>query len=243
MHKYGSRILVYQILVLSTILAGVLSLRQFVTIASLVALFMYAGFASLQGMALPVMDIPPRPVLSAGTLVPLNRALEAGGASLTEARITGWVRADRPQAAQQARAQMGLVLAGQTRIDTLSHEGGQFVTVAWYGDGARATEWPAVFEALASSLGASGGTPTLSVTLTGERAGGEPEALVSRALDSLGATQRQPWSGPQAASAAAVSPYLSPSPLGVNVQVAARRDAKTGRVTVWAGWPTLNQEY
>lgn len=220
-------------------------MRQLLTITSLVALFMYAGFVSLQGIALPVADIPPRPVLTAQGLAPLGRSLEAAGAGLTEARVTGWVRAEGADAKERVRTRLSqaLVIAGQTRVEAHTHEGGHFVSASWHMTGQAALQWPDAFDAIARALEAAGSVPTVSVQVAGQTARGDLRALVTGALDALGATQRQPWSDPRAASSAALSPYLPPSALGVNVQVAARHDPKAGITRVWIGWPALNQEY
>lgn len=222
-------------------------MRQLLLIASLVALFMYAGFVSLQGMSVPTAEPLPRPSASARHLVALERALEATGAPLGEALITGWVQTDQKNVKDGVMAALRRPShwpkAEAARVERSVRNGKQFLTVNWRLQGDAAHHWDEALRLVQETLAGLGAEPVTAVQVSGRVPAGDPSALVKRALDTVGATNRQPWSDPHSASAAGRSPYLPASPLGVNVQVAARHDAATGHVTVWVAWPALNQEY
>jgi hypothetical protein len=220
-------------------------MRQLAIIATIVAMFMYAGFA-IQGGVPATTGM--RGGQAAGGMGALQRALEATGAHLGSAVLTGWVQTDRPQARDRVMAALGwsgsTAPAGESREIQLRTQGGHYiVTVRWSLSSQAARLWQARTKITQEALSLAGATPHMTVQLEGTTSGGELPATAERALDALAATQRQPWSDLRAASVAGKTFDLPPSTFGVNIQVAVRHDALTGLDHVWVAWPALLQEY
>lgn len=218
-------------------------MRQLILIASVVALLMYAGFASQAAGGIPVTGarVPAEPMAA------LERGLEATGAKLTRVTILGWVRMERKNGADDVRKALGWTGAapqGEVRDSHLStRDGAQYLSVRWELPGDSSDGWVFKQAAVRRALALGGKDPFLTVQLEGEVAGSQPTALTAAALNALGAVERQDWEGPSAASSAGRSAQLPPSMFGVNVQVAARQDDRTGNTRIWLAWPALQQEY
>lgn len=226
---------------------GILPMRQLLTIACVVALLMYAGFASVYGHRSEVV-VPVLQTVETVGLLPLSNALEASGARLEEAVIAARVEVAEPADREKAVAALGWAgktPKGETRLAQVQgRDGRHLLLVRWTLSGPAATTWETHAREVREVLAQYGSSPLLTVQLGGRRAPAEDLTKVAaQALDALRATARQPWSDGRAASLAGRTAMLPSSPLGVNVQAAARKDQATGQVRVWVAWPALLQEY
>ncbi|HLN64513.1 MAG TPA: hypothetical protein VK464_23570 [Symbiobacteriaceae bacterium] len=222
-------------------------MRQLLTIACLVALLMYAGFASLYGKRTEAV-VPVIETSAAAGLQPLSSALEASGAKLEEAVIAARVEVAEPADREKVVAALGW--SGKTPKDETrlaqvqARDGRHLLLVRWTLRGVAANNWEARAREVSEILAHYGSTPLLTVQLGGRRAPTDDLTQVpAKALDALRATSRQPWADGRAASLAGRTKMLPASPLGVNVQAAARKDQASGQVRVWVAWPALLQEY
>jgi hypothetical protein len=220
-------------------------MRQFGVIASIVALFMYAGFA-IQG-GVPAMT-GSQGAQAATSIMPLQHALEATGATTDTAVITGWVEVDRPQARDRVAAALnwndGKAPVGETRDANLRTQDGRYiVTVRWTLTGLAARSWNEKLRAARAALSLAGADPRMTVQLGGTTSGEDLPDVAGKALDAVAATGRQPWSDMRAASVAGITAQLPASSFGINIQVAVRHDALTNQDKVWVAWPALLQEY
>lgn len=244
----GSDILVYQNAIRSKLhTGGAQPVRRLVLIAGVVGILMYSAVVSQQGI--PAAAAP----LSAGARAPaqsleaLQKSLEATGARLDEAVITGWAEAgsagDR-DAVAAALGWTGPVPSGESRaVAVRQGNGRQYVTVRWTLTGKAASQWQPAVRAVQKALEKEAGSPSMAVQLGATAPGGSLTELAGKALGALSATDRQPWSDRRAASVAGRTTLLPPGPFGVNVQVAARRDAAQALTRMWVAWPALLQEY
>ena len=222
-------------------------MRQLLTIACLVALLMYAGFASLYGKQTEAVA-PASAAAEADGVEPLSRALEASGAKLEEAVIAARVEVAEP--ADREKVVAGLGWSGKTPKDETrlaqvqARDGRHLLLVRWTLTGVAATHWDTHAREVSEVLAHYGPAPLLTVQLGGRRAPADDLSQIpAKALDALRATSRQPWADGRAASLAGRTKMLPASPLGVNVQAAARKDQASGQVRVWVAWPALLQEY
>lgn len=242
-------------------------MRQFVGVIGTIAIFMYTGFTLQHGTTMSAMaEVAPvkmwsadgatrsdvvasvsAPRAAAPDVANLQTALEAAGATLDNVVITGWVRTDRPQSKDRVVASLGWSSGkapdGEVRESSLFVRNGQYVvSVRWVMAGQK--NWAGRTADVRKALAKVGADPATAVQLSGA-VNGAPDLvqLAGKALDALGATNRQPWSDPRAASVAGQTAMLPEGPYSVNLQVAARRDSLTGRTRVWVAWPALLQEY
>lgn len=212
-------------------------MRQLLLIMSLVGLFMYTGFAVENDHSL-------------AAVARLEEAMSATGAALERVTVSGWVAVPNAAAREQVASALGWAggtTPGEVRELKLFHQaGGDYLALRWELSGAAKAPWRAGYTKVRQALawaGAHGAEPTVTVQLEGTTERTELMSVATSALDSLQATGRQPWGDPRAASIAAQTPLLPSSGFGVNVQVAARRDAAGKRTRVWLAWPALQQEY
>lgn len=179
---------------------------------------------------------------------PLETALEATGAHVERVRVAGWVEVHDSQAINTGRKRLDSVrVSGESvQVQTPKRGSSQYMSVSWLIEGPAARQrWQTVASAVREALAEAGATPMVTVQLEGvaptKRAA--PETVVEQALEPLSVTGRQVWHADASASIAARTIWLPASPLGVNVQAAARRESETGRLRVWVAWPALIQEY
>jgi hypothetical protein len=227
-----------------------LTMRQLLGIACVVALFMYAGFASLYGPGTPALSSAGTAVTPGATmdLSPLAQALAATGAGLEEAVVAGRVEVASPSDRDRVVAALGWTgktPKGEMREAQLYDRDGKHVLIIrWTLQGQSAALWSDRHREVRQVLALYGPTPLTTVQIGGQSdKAGELPKVAARALDAVQATDRQPWTDGRAASMAGRSAVLPPSPLGVNVQVAVRRVEETGASRVWVAWPALLQEY
>lgn len=221
-------------------------MRSLVLIAGVVGVLLYGAAVSQKGLpafAAPHATPVQAPSQGLGALV---KGLEATGAGLDEATLAGWGEVREPGARDRVATALGAVPGeGESRtIEVRDRDGRSYVTVLWKLTGKAASRWAASFGVLQKVLQQSTHAPSVTVQLGGTTADfGNLTDLTARALDSLRATDRQPWSDPRAASVAGRTTHLPPGPFGVNVQVAVRTDPAKGTTRVWVAWPALMQEY
>lgn len=216
-------------------------MRQLLIIASVVSLFMYTGFVLQHDRAVATYA-------SDGSLGGLQRALDATGASLDRAVISGWVDVEDARAQAQVVGALGWKPGSEAKDEAREaaihrRQGAQYLTLRWVLSGEAAQGWHDRQARVREALALAGKRPHVTVQLEGTTARAGLEALGHRALDAVGAVERQPWSGPRASSVAGRTDDLPPSTFGVNVQVALRQTADAGRTRVWVAWPALLQEY
>ncbi len=219
-------------------------MRQLLLIASVVGLIMYAGFASQNGSVQAVVHS----ATGAPSLGALQRCFDATGGALQKVQITGWVEAESKDALSLVNDRLGwtpgLNVPQELREARLhDRDGHQFVAVRWILTGTAAATWQSSYNRLDQTLGAVGKGQAITVQLEGTTPKKHPLALATRALDAVGAVERQPWSDAFAASIAGRSAQLPSGPFGVNVQVATRQESAANQIRVWVAWPALQQEY
>lgn len=216
-------------------------MRRLFLIASVVGLFMYAGFVLEHGsVATTATD-------SSG-LAGLGHALGATGATLERVTITGWVTVEASEAREQLLSALGWAghgtPAGEIRELKLHRRAdGLYLALSWSLSGESAVAWPSRQALVKRALSRVGDEPSLTVQLEGSTEQSDLLSLAQRALDEVKATDREPWTGPSAASVAGRSKLLPASPFGVNVQVALRSEPSGRKARVWVAWPALVQEY
>lgn len=216
-------------------------MQRLILIASVVALFMYAGFVLEHG------SVATTATERTGLAV-MERALEATGASLERVLITGWVQVEEAGARELVSASLGWagkgIPAGETReVKLHRREDGLYLSLLWSMGSGSAEAWPARHASVQRALDKVGSSPRVTVQVEGTTEQSDLLTLGQRALDELRGTDREPWTGPSAASVAGRSPLLPASPFGVNVQVALRKEPSGQKARVWVGWPALLQEY
>lgn len=220
-------------------------MRSLVLIAGVVGVLLYAAAVSQKGM--PAFAAPHETPVQAPAqgLEALVTGLEATGAGLEEAKLTGWAEVRAPGDRDRVINALGAVVAERENrtVSVREQDGHQYVTVQWSLAGKAASQWAARLRVLQKVLQQIGQAPSVSVQLSGTTAGDNLTDLTDRALGALRATDRQPWSDPRAASVAGRTTHLPPGPFGVNVQVAVRKDPAKGTTRVWVAWPALMQEY
>jgi hypothetical protein len=179
------------------------------------------------------------------SLAGLATALAATGARCDEVQLTGWVSVANPSAKDRLLQALGPARAGESRQANLREQNGQsYLVVRLVLTGKALGAWQSRVQALQKALDAvSTGTAEMTVQLGGPAPDGSLTEVAAKALGALAAVDRQPWSDTRAASVAGRTKDLPPSPFGVNVQVAVRRDAVKGQTRVWVAWPALQQEY
>ena len=222
-------------------------MRSFVSTVGVIGLILYglvvtgAGGGSAAGRA----------DAAGADLTRLEEALEATGARVETVRVAGWVevRDSKALAAGRQRLEAARSQGDTVQLQTPKRGESQYLTVSWTVTGQAARQrWQAVAATVRGALAAAGANPMVTVQLEGTVPGAgadhpDPEGVVEQALEALSVTGRQAWREEASSSIAARTIWLPPSPLGVNVQAAARRDSETGRLRVWVAWPALIQEY
>lgn len=216
-------------------------MRRFFLIASVVGLIMYAGFVLEHGSVATS-------AVGTSELAGLESALAATGASLERVTITGWVAVEASDAREQVSSALGWagqgIPAGETReLKLHRREDGLYLAMNWRLSGGSLEIWPSRYALARRALAKVGGEPSVTVQLEGTTEQSDLLALGQQALDEVKATDREPWTGPSAASVAGRSALLPASPFGVNVQVAVRSEASGRKARVWVAWPALLQEY
>lgn len=219
-------------------------MRQLLLIASVVGLFMYAGFA-IQFGAVPVAH---GEFTTEGSLSGLQRALRATGAELDRVVITGWVPVAGPQSREQVAVALGWkdgqIPADEFRELSLHKRDGQtYLSARWEMTGTTTATWAASQGALRRTLSRVGSGGNVTVQLQGVTNRTDSLAAANQALDAVRGQHRQEWTDSLAASVSGQSTDLPPSPFGVNIQAALRRDASAGVTRVWVAWPALLQDY
>lgn len=219
-------------------------MRQLFLIASMVGLFMYAGFA----LEYESIAAPPAGGRATVSLAGLETALAATGAGLEQVTITGWVRVGAPRVREQVAADLGwaerAAPPGEMReLKVHRRDGVDYLALRWVLTGVASSDWQSGQGKVRRALAAVGVNPVVTVQLEGTTARPGLQEVGARALDALGATERQPWSDSRSASIAGRTDRLPVSAVGVNVQVAVRRVSGVDRAKVWVAWPALLQEY
>ncbi|HWI51086.1 MAG TPA: YwmB family TATA-box binding protein [Symbiobacteriaceae bacterium] len=222
-------------------------MRRFVLIAGLVAIFMYGALVSQRGVPVAAAPYAVAAKAPAQALGALQKGLEATGAGLSEVVITAWAEiahpGDRDKVAK-ALGWAGVPPEGETRnVAARERNGRYYVTARWTLSGKAVSDWQTAAKTLQEGLERSTTAPSVTVQVGGVIQGDGLTEVANKALDALGATERQPWNDMRAASVAGRTTLLPPGPFGVNVQVAVRRDAARGETRVWVAWPALLQEY
>lgn len=215
-------------------------------IASLVGLFMYAGFVVTHGDGAVTVS-----GARSGSVASLQLAMDAAGAKTDQAVITGWVPTGQLNAAGIVRNALGWTgqqtPAAEARdVKLLSRNGTTYVSVRWAFTRPQDQRWAEAQEKVSRALFQVGDGARVTVQLEGTAAQAELSGLreiANKAVDALDTTGRQPWSEGRSASVAGQSAWLPKSPFGVNVQVAVRQEAGAQGARVWVAWPALQQEY
>lgn len=218
-------------------------MRKLLLITSVVALVLYTGAALQAGT--PSTAVAPS---SLGALALLQDGLTAAGASLEQVQISGWVSVKDARAAEAVRAHLGWTAAtppGEERtVKAFRRNNLDYVSLRWVLTGDAAAGWVHKQELAWQALVSAGEQPVFSVQVGGSTVNRDVGAMVNRAMNTLGASERRRWGDANAASMEGRSAQLPPSRFGVNVQTAARRGlTAAGRTMVWVGWPALQQEY
>lgn len=218
-------------------------MRQLILIAGIVAILMYGAAVGQKGI--PALAAPHEvgARVPSQSLAALQRSLEAAGAPLTQAVITGWAEVQGPGDKDRVEAALGWkgsAPEGETRtVSIRAIEGHSYATVRWVLSGKAAARWQVAAKAVQAGLASA----KVTVQLEGVTESEGLTELAGKALGAVGATDRQPWSDLRAASVAGRTTQLPPGPFGVNIQVAVRRDAAREQTRVWVAWPALLQEY
>lgn len=219
-------------------------MRQLLLIASVVGLFMYAGFA-IQFGAVPVAH---GEFTTVESLTGLQRALRATGAELDRVVITGWVPVEGPHGREYVAGALGWQEeqnpANEFRELSLHKRDHQtYLSARWEMTGSSTMSWAARQGALRRALLRVGSGGTVTVQLEGVTHRTDLLAAANQALDVVRAQHRQEWSDSPAASLSGQSADLPPSTFGVNIQAALRRETTTGATRVWVAWPALLQDF
>lgn len=209
-------------------------MRQFLLLSSLMSLFFYTGFA---------LQSPEGALANPSVPVALESGIAAMGGTPAQVMVTGWGsttrRPDPPDRLLNERDWAGME---RPKVRVYQSHGTTYVALTWTATGATVPQWKTAFQAIERTLQVRSGDYHMSVQLEGKTQSVLTSAeLIDRGLDALEVSDRQPWTDGIAASGAGRSPRLPPSRLGLNVQVAARRQAPGYRV--WVSWPMVQREY
>lgn len=209
-------------------------MRQFLLLSSLMGLFFYSGFA---------IQSPDRTVASPSVPAALERGMAATGGTPTQVIVTGWGSAATwPDPPTQLLRDIDWNDMRRPQVKSYRSHGTSYVALTWTAAGSDLAQWKRAFLAIERTLQTRSVEYQMSVQIKGRtRSILTVAELVDRALDSLEVSDRQPWTDGIAASGAGRSPLLPPSRLGLNVQVAVRRQGPEREV--WVSWPMLQREY
>lgn len=209
-------------------------MRQFLLLSSLMGLFFYSGFA---------IQSPDGTVASPSVPVALERGMSATGGTPTQIVVTGWGSGETwPDPPTQLLRDVDWNGMRRPQVKIYRSHGTSYVALMWTATGPDVAQWKRAFLAIERTLQTRAGEYQMSVQMEGRtRSILTVAELVDRALDSLQVSNRQPWTDGTAASGAGRSPILPPSRLGLNVQVAVRRQGPEQKV--WVSWPMLQREY
>ncbi|MFZ5815838.1 MAG: hypothetical protein ACOY93_11115 [Bacillota bacterium] len=211
-------------------------MRHWLPILSLIALLLYAGWVLDRHR-----EQPDRPAISA-----LNTVMAKAGGSLESARFLLVAPITDPATPARLRERLGWKGSppgGEQREAWLqTQEGAHYLVLNWQMVGEAAQRWAENHPLLTRALEEAGVATPFHVELQGKIPGKrELLTLAHRALDELGASARQPWTGERSASVAGWSARLPSGPHEVNVQVAARQTEEA--VRLWVAWPALTGDY
>lgn len=213
-------------------------MQRWIPILCLVALLLYAGW---------VLDSQPRFTTGPGSsaLMPLQTALERAGGRLEAAAFLLDAPISDPALEDRLRQRLGWhqpTPVGEERELWLETQNAMYaLQLRWRMTGERAAAWSKQYGLLAKALADEGILAPLHVQLEGPGPAGDVLALANSGLDSLSASERQPWRGERSASVAGVARALPRGPHEVNIQVAARQTPAGTRL--WVAWPALTGDY
>lgn len=213
-------------------------MRTWITIVCAIALLLYVGW---------VLDDHQRQAggqIQAG-MPALEGALVKAGGSLDAAQFTLVAPITDPAVPGRVQERLGWTGApprGEQREARLyTDQGMYYLALNWRLTGEQAARWAEAHAALEKALLQEGVTTPSHVQIEGTAKGQDLMAMAHAALDSLSASERQPWSGTRSASVAGRSDHLPKGPHAVNIQVAARESGKS--VKLWVAWPALTGDY